>query len=166
MYTNIPSSSIGDTPVIDRQAKANNIRILSLATRQVTDVPGIAGLFSPRWSLDGRYLLAGTIDASKLLVYGFSTEKWQDLVTQNWGYPSWSQDSKCVYFIDPYTAGLSRYRICLADRRLQHIADLADAGPLAFGNFGWWTGLAPDDSILAFRDISLQEIYALDVKLP
>jgi hypothetical protein len=31
------------------------------------------------------------------------------------------------------------------------------------GRFGWWTGLGPDDSVLAIRDISIEEIYALDL---
>ena len=34
------------------------------------------------------------------------------------------------------------------------------------GSFGSWTGLAPDDSPLALRDISTYEIYALDWQLP
>ena len=36
----------------------------------------------------------------------------------------------------------------------------------ASGAFGWWTGLGPDDSILALRDISQQELYALEMKFP
>jgi serine/threonine protein kinase/Tol biopolymer transport system component len=160
------SIAIGGPPLIDQQAKANNIRILNLATGQMSEVPGSVGLFFPCWSPDGRYLLAGASDHGKLLVYDLSTKKWQDLIEQKWSYPSWSRDSKCVYFTDPNTTRLSRYRVCLSGRKLEHITDLAEAGPLAFGNYGWWTGLAPDDSILAFRDISLQEIYALDVKLP
>jgi len=58
------------------------------------------------------------------------------------------------------------YRVCLADRKLQHITDLTAAGNLAQGHFGWWTGVAPDGSILALRDISTEELYALDVKFP
>jgi hypothetical protein len=57
-------------------------------------------------------------------------------------------------------------RICLADRRMQHVVDLRPAGELVYGRFGWWSGLAPDDSILELRDTSVQEIYALDVKFP
>ena len=34
-----------------------------------------------------------------------------------------------------------------------------------FGSWGW-TGLAPDGSILALRDTSTQEIYAMNVKWP
>ena len=58
------------------------------------------------------------------------------------------------------------YRICLKDRKLEHIVNLSDAGTLAQGRFGRWTGMAPDDSVLALRDISLEEIYALDTRFP
>jgi hypothetical protein len=34
------------------------------------------------------------------------------------------------------------------------------------GNWGSWSGQAPDDSRLFVRDVSTQEIYALDVDLP
>jgi hypothetical protein len=35
-----------------------------------------------------------------------------------------------------------------------------------FFTWGPWTGLAPDGSPLVVRDISNQEIYALDLQLP
>jgi hypothetical protein len=38
--------------------------------------------------------------------------------------------------------------------------------PAAPGAFGNWTGLSPDGSLLAVRDASIQEIYALDWDLP
>lgn len=46
------------------------------------------------------------------------------------------------------------------------IANLTAAGNVALGRFGPWTGIAPDDSILVIRDISEEEIYALETKLP
>jgi hypothetical protein len=132
----------------------------------VKDVPNSAGLFSPRWSPDGRYLLAGTADSKKLVLYNFTTDNWEDLVTQQWGFPSWTQDAKCVYFLNADDALLPVYKICLADRKLLHVTDLTRAGDLVAGRFGYWTGLGPDDSILALRDISLQELYALETKFP
>ena len=35
-----------------------------------------------------------------------------------------------------------------------------------WGPFGPWTGLGPDDTPLLVRDISSQEIYALDWQAP
>ena len=54
------------------------------------------------------------------------------------------------------------YRVRVNDRKLERLVNLADFGKLAQGRFGVWTGLGPDDSLLASRDISVQEIYALD----
>jgi Tol biopolymer transport system component len=146
------------------------IRILNLQTHQVTAVPQSEGLFSPRWSPDGRYLLAmPTNEYTRFMLYDFSLHTWEQLnqeKLQTVTYPTWSPDSKCVYFNATGTRQNPEYRICLAGRRLEHIADMGQAGDLAFGDFGWWTGVAPDGSILATRDTSTQEIYAPDVKFP
>lgn len=140
------------------------IRILNLRTREVTPVPDSAGLYSPRWSPDGRYLLASPLGTkSGIVLYDFNRRSWQQLLDAKYpAYPSWSQNSQCVYFNDSNL----EYRVCLADRKVQQIADMAKAGDLAFTSAGDWTGLAPDGSILALRDTSTEEIYALDVKLP
>ncbi|HLJ77889.1 MAG TPA: protein kinase [Acidobacteriaceae bacterium] len=147
-------------------SSGRGIHILDLNTRQRTMVPGSEHLFSPRWSPDNRWLLALTTDFNKIMIYEFATQKWQELVTSRNGYPSWTADSKCVIFSNPFAKELPVYRICLADRKLQHITDLTAAGYLAQGHFGWWTGIAPDGSILALRDISSEELYALDIKFP
>jgi eukaryotic-like serine/threonine-protein kinase len=149
-----------------RDTKRNAIHIFDLKTRLVTDLPGSAGMFSPRWSPDGRYMIAGASTYDKLFLFDFTTRKWQDLVSMFNGFPNWSRDGKCVYFVNGWLKALPVYRICLADRKLEHVTDLTAAGSLAQGRFGWWTGRAPDDSILALRDVSTEEIYALDVKFP
>jgi eukaryotic-like serine/threonine-protein kinase len=149
-----------------RASKKDAIHILNLKTQAITDVPGSAGLFSPRWSPDGRYLLALTDNYQKLMLYDFTSQKWEVLSDTEADYPSWSQDSKCVYFNETRVKALPVYKVCLADRKLQHIVDLLQAGRLAMGRFGWWTGLGPDDSILAARDIGTEEIYALKTKFP
>jgi Tol biopolymer transport system component len=156
----------GGTSERARQSTKNNIHMLDLKTRQVTDLPRSAGLFSPRWSPDGRYLLAITGDYQKLVLYSFANHQWQDLLKMEADYPHWTSDSKCIYFNQFTVKTLPAYRVCLADRKPQHIVDLSQGGTLVAGRFGAWTGLGPDDSILATRDIGIQEIYALDTKFP
>jgi hypothetical protein len=102
----------------------------------------------------------------KLVLYDFTTGHWQDLIKMTAGFPSWSHDGKCIYFSNPFLKEIPVYRICLSDRKLEHVADLSRAGHLALDRFGWWTGLAPGDSILTLRDTGIQEIYALDTKFP
>lgn len=154
------------------------IHIMDLRTRQVTVVPKSDGLFSARWSPDGRYLLAMPTEGTVMKLYDFSLRSWQQLAKApaqggipSWKFPNWTPDSQCIYFNSPYEKGSPEYRICLADHKVQHVADMAQAGSLAFGNqtfvdSRWWTGLAPDGSILTLRDTGTQEIYALDMKWP
>jgi hypothetical protein len=133
----------------------------------VTELPDSSGLNSPRWSPDGRYLLATKSQMlDRLALYDFTLHTWQDLVKMMLvGYTDWSRDGKCVYFRSG-AKGRPAYRICLSDRKVEHIADFAEAVTLADGRLGQWTGLGPDDSPLALRDIGSQEIYALDVHFP
>jgi hypothetical protein len=102
------------------------------------------------------------------MLYDFNRRSWQQLTKDKVEatYPVWTADSKCIYFNATHEKGSPEYRICLSDGKIQHVADMAQDGPLAYGKGGWWTGLAPDGSILATRDTSSEEIYALDVKLP
>src|ERR1700758_1909455 len=58
---------------------ASTIRILDLTTRQVSNLAGSQGLFSPRWSPDGRYLAALAVDTNSLHLFDFQTEKWTGL---------------------------------------------------------------------------------------
>jgi len=160
------SLAFGGYPVAVRRSKENAIHILNLKTGQVTDVPDSVRLFSPRWSPDGRYLLAMTADFQKLALYDFTVRKREDLTDIRPSYPNWSHDGKCIFFNNPFDKSLPVYRICLKDRKLERIVSLSSAGRLAEGHFGWWTGLSPDDSILAARDISIEEIYALETKFP
>ena len=57
------------------------IQIADLETGQITPVPGSKGLFSPRWSPDGRHLVALSHDSLRLLLYDFASQQWRPLVT-------------------------------------------------------------------------------------
>ena len=69
-------------------------------------------------------------------------------------------DSTCVLRrdLDRRPRALSRR---ISDRRLERLASLKGVRRFE-GQFGSWTGLAPDDSLLLVRDASSREIYALD----
>ncbi len=161
-------NSIAFGPLAEEARSSSQTRlfIFDLKSRQVQPMPASAHLFSPRWSPDGRYILAVTPTFDKLVLFDVATRTWSDLVGMQPSYPSWSNDSKCVYFNNPFKPSLPFYRVCLADRKPETIMNIGDYGRLAFGRFGWWTGLAPDDSLLALRDISVQEIYTLEWQVP
>ena len=140
------------------------VQLLDLNSKQVSIIPGSQGLFSPRWSPDGRYLATLSFDGRKIVIFDFKTQKWSDWVS-GWayGFPAWSQDGKYLYFQNWLTPGY--YRIKLGQTRCESVVDLKDLRRYR-GPFNPWSGIAPDGSPLFVRDVSTDEIYALDLDLP
>lgn len=56
-------------------------------------------------------------------------------------------------------------RVRISDRKVERVADLKDVSR-AWGVFGFWFGLGPDDFPLILRGTSSDEIYALDWEAP
>lgn len=160
------SVAFGRYAAMAQESRENLIFILDLKTKQVSPVPDSGGLFSPRWSPDGHYILAMAGNSDKLTVFDLTARKWSELATMSCSYPSWSRDSRYIYFNNSYQRNLRIYRVRLSDRKPELAGQLVDSGRLAVGRFGWWIGLGPDDTVLALRDISLQEIYALEWQAP
>jgi serine/threonine protein kinase/Tol biopolymer transport system component len=143
------------------------IEIADLKMRQISSIPGSQGLFSPRWSPDGRYLAALSEDSLALLFFDFKTSKWSGRITENAniGFPTWSKDSKYLYFDENGPVAGYR-RVQVGGARSELLFPLKEV-PLFFSDVvGSWSGLAPDGSPLFTRDTSSEEIYALDVDWP
>ncbi len=144
------------------------IHILDLKSRQLTTLPGSAGYFSPHWSPDGRYISGTTAGSQKLMLFDTSTQKWTKPCDCQVGYPMWSHDGKYLYF-EYYPAEDKPYRIVrlrMSDRKIEDVAETSKVGRETTGSWGQWFGLAPDESPLLARDISTQEIYALEMQWP
>jgi eukaryotic-like serine/threonine-protein kinase len=152
-----------------RLAYADNkdIEVLDLQTHQVSVLPGSQNVFSPRWSPDGRFLVAVASDSRKLSLFDFQTQKWTDWVTQTTalGFPCWSRDGKYLYFDSTYSNNQAYFRIKVGETKSESLVSLKNLRRY-FGAVGAWSGLTPDGTPIFVRDISTQEIYALDVQFP
>jgi len=153
---------------IPTATKGSTIGIMDMRTGKVSTIPGSDGLFSPRWSPDGRYLAALSFDADskKLLLYDFRSQKWIEWLSDpdGIGYPAWTSDSRYLQ----YSSGdpdRSIRRVKLGASRPETLFGWSDFRPF-FSEFGSWSDNGPDDSRLFTRDASTQEIYALDVEWP
>jgi Tol biopolymer transport system component len=146
------------------QGADNMIHVLNVTTHQISVLPRFTGLYSPRWSPDGRYIAALSMDSARLLVFDLHSQTWTELAKANFGYPTWSSDSVYIYF-DTLGADPAFFRVRVRDRKVERIVSLRDV-PRSVGSFGPWTGLAPDGSPLIQRDASLDEIYVLDWDAP
>jgi eukaryotic-like serine/threonine-protein kinase len=159
----------GPTDAQNTTNEPNALQIVNLKTRAVTAIPNSSGLFSPKWSPDGSHLVAITRGAiPRLKLYDMNLHTWQNLTGEFlFEYPEWTPDSRCVVFNAQTGGAVWQERVCLADRKMQPIANMSASGRLVEAVGSWqWTSLAPDGSILALRDTSTEEIYALDVNWP
>ena len=135
------------------------IRILDLATRQLSNVPGSQGLFSPRWSPDGRYITGFSADSKKLVLFDFHTQKWTDLASDSFGWLNWSHDSRYVYLLQ-FGGKNAVVRIRISDHKMEQVADIKNFA--STGRYGGCLTLAPDDSPLMLRDTGTEDVYSLD----
>jgi Tol biopolymer transport system component len=153
--------AFGRLPWMPGAPKKAMLYVLDLASKEISILPGSEGLFSPRWSPSGRYLVALNADSNALMLYDFETSIWGQLAQGTYGNPDWSHDSEDVYVID--VQGNRVVRIRISDKRIEPVVNL-NGERIAFTGMGPWTGLGPQDSVLATRDLSTQELYRVELK--
>jgi Tol biopolymer transport system component len=142
-----------------------SIQLLDLASRRITPLSESEGLCCPRWSPDGRYLVAARHWGEVLEVYEFATQKWKVILNgpSPTGYIEWSSDGKEILFDSLDRPDPTFYRLRISDLRLQTVAPIGEIRRY-YSEFGPWSGAAPDGSPLLVRDISTEEVYSLDLQ--
>src|SRR5581483_2647441 len=151
------------------------IYTVDLKTKQMTKLPGSDELFSPRWSADGKYIAALSIDQKKLMLCDVAAKTWRVLAQQNIADPTWSHDNSAIYFHDFAEADQPIYRAVLATGRVERVADLHDLRTSNVVDYRF-AGLAPPphraghdggpddgDVPLVSARLSTANIYAADL---
>jgi Tol biopolymer transport system component len=153
-----------------------DLEIVDLRTHALSKVSGSEELWLPRWSRDGRHILALSRAQDRIMLFDFNTQKWAELAKIGVGYPiadigdpgpEWSRHGDYIYFyaatsVAGQPAGI--FRIGVRDSKLEQLGTLKD-----FRLPPYWAAsmsLAPDDSPLLLRDTGTQDIYALDWEGP
>lgn len=115
-----------EADLMGKESGPHNIQLLDLKTLKTEILPGSADLFSPRWSPDGQWIAALSLDQTRLLLYDVVKHTWKTLFTGSAADPVWSPDSKAVYFhafADPRSAIL---RIPLTGGPAARVADMSN----------------------------------------
>jgi dipeptidyl aminopeptidase/acylaminoacyl peptidase len=135
------------------------IRVLDLASHQVTTLPRSEGMYSPRWSPDGRYMaVLSTIGSQNPRIFDLATEQWSELPVGPTDWPNWSHDSRSIYFLHAIE-NPSIVRISIQIGKIENVVDLK--GFQFTGWFNLWFGLDPTDAPLLLRNVGTEDIYAL-----
>jgi eukaryotic-like serine/threonine-protein kinase len=143
---------------------SSELRIADLRTGKTSVVPLSQGLIGVGW-ISKDSIVAATQDATKLLTFDFTTQKWSDLTAGALTAMAISPDRRYVYYTTGGAAPKA-WRLRFADHRIETITSLEDA--TRAGKMGWLGGIevAPDGSPLLTRETGTQEVYALNVRWP
>ena len=135
---------------------------VNLETRKVTGIPGSAGLFSPRLSPDGRFIAAMPLDQHALMLFDSKSGRWTNLTSDGAGDPTWSHDSRFVYFQDFLEPGKPIYRIAVPGGKPEPVATIVDLHPIAATDYRL-IGLAPGDLPVVSVRTSTVNLYEVDL---
>lgn len=149
----------GNPSLDERQRLA--LEIIDVKSQRVSKLPGSEGLWSPRWSPDGKYVAAMGFP-NRIWLYNVETRVWRQLTSVGAGWPFWSRDSRYIYFQNNPGTDLSR--VSIENGRLELVVSLSHL-KTSVASLGW-VGLTPDGSVISTRDAGSIEIYGVDWDIP
>lgn len=150
------------TDLMGKEDGTRALELLDLRTHAVSTIAGSNNLFSPRWSPDGRYIAAITLDQKQLMLLDMQTQNWRTLATTSVADPVWSADSKSLFFHASQAEMQPIYRVSIPDGRLEQIANLTS---FRGGNTAdyFFCGLTPKDEPIVRSRTATGDIYSLDL---
>ena len=165
-------SADGDSLVFGREpdlmGKENGSRtlqLINLATRTMQEIPNSEDLFSPRWSPDGQWIVALTLDQKTVMLYDVARRRWQRLASTSAADPIWSADSKAIY-IHAFLADREPIlKVEVPTGVMQTVADLGNFHDGEAANY-FFGGVTPRGEPLVQPRVGTGNLYALDLTEP
>ncbi len=139
------------------------LALFDLASQKTETLPLSKGLFSPRWSPDGKWIAALTLDQKKVMLFDVARQVWTELATTSASDPVWSHDSKAL-FVHAFMAEKQPIlRISVPTGQVQVVAGTGDfhAGEPANYFFG---GLTPADLPLVQPRVGTGNLYVMELR--
>ncbi|WP_213805167.1 winged helix-turn-helix domain-containing protein [Granulicella sp. dw_53] len=148
--------------LMGKENGARNMQILNLRTRKLEEIPGSEGIFSPRWSPDGRFIAALSLDQSRLFLFNTDSRTWKILAETSVADPVWSSDSRSIFIHAFMDETQPIYRVSVPDGRLESIASLANFRTGDTADY-FFSGITPDNTPLVRSRSSTGNLYSLDL---
>ena len=148
--------------LMGKETGSRAIQILDMHSHAITPVPGSEGLFSPRWSPDGRYIAAISLDQRRLMLYDVADRTWRLLAETSVADPVWSSDSKAIYIHAFMSPTQPIYRVDVPSGQLEQVADLTSFRSGETADY-FFCGITPDNVPLVRARSSTGNLYSIDL---
>ena len=150
--------------LMGKEPGPRTIQILDLASHRVMTLPGSDGLFSPRWSPDGRWIAALTLDQKDVELFDITQRRWKHLATTSAADPVWSPDSMSI-FVHAYLADEEPIlNISVPNGAVQVVANLSDFHNGEMANY-FFGGITPTNAPLVQPRIGTGNLYTTTLDL-
>lgn len=140
------------------------IRVLDLASHQVSTMLNAEGYFFPSWSPDGKYLVAIAENPERMVLYSAKTEKWQDVHSfdATWNYWTWSSDSKSLFISSVQGKKDGIYRLTVPEGEWTKLCGLEGVNDV--NTYYSFMSLTPDGQPAIMSHTGIAQIYLLHWK--
>ena len=147
---------------LGKENSARTLHIVNLKTGQIDQISGSEGLFSPRWSPDGRYIAALTLDQRQVRLYDVASRTWRTLSDDSGADPAWSSDSRYLYIHRSLNPSQPIDRIAIPGGQVQELIKLAGSSEGDAVDYVF-VGLTQDDMPLIRARTSTGNMYSMQV---
>ena len=148
--------------LMGKESGPRALHVIDLVTHQTEEIPDSEGLFSPRWSPDGAWIAALTLDQRSLMLYNVAQQRWRLLASTSAADPVWSSDSKSVY-VHAFQADREPIlKIDVPDGAMRVVADLGDLRDKETANY-FFGGLTPADEPMVQPRVGTGNLYSLEL---
>ncbi len=148
--------------LMGKESGPRNLQILDLVTHKAEVIPNSEGLFSPRWSPDGAWIVALSLDQKTLMLYDVKLRRWKQLASTSAADPVWSSDSRAVYVHAFLAEREPILRVSVPDGATEKVADLSSFNGNEAVNY-FFGGLTPSNEPLVQPRIGTGNLYTLDL---
>jgi eukaryotic-like serine/threonine-protein kinase len=145
------------------------IKLLDLATRKISVMPGSEGFYMPTWSPDGKYMVAVGQSPSRLVLYSAKDRSWKTLRAFDSGFLwAWSNDSRFLYLQNNADAGQEQVRgfdrLTVPDGAWSHVDSNDTGSVIGSAAQGVFLSVTADGQPAMMIDTSMDQIYSADWK--
>lgn len=148
---------------LGKETAARKLEVLHLDTGTVDEVPQSDGLFSPRWSPDGKFIAALSLDQRQVKLFNVATRQWTTLPVHSGADPVWSPDSRFLYLHESLDPAQPIDRVSIPDGTVQQLIRMNDSPDQEAASYVF-AGLTRTNEPLIVEQRFTGNMYSIDLK--